>query len=301
MEARVDGQWTGVDALDVDAAVGRGLDGLDGFEVRAGTAATCRDAACRTAVASTLNATHILEVSVDIVDRDVDLRLEVFEGRGGRLVASTESTCEVCADNEVAEMLTSTAARLRPRIEGLVEESSTLVIDGSPRTAELMLDGRDVGHAPFRGPVAPGPHRVVITAEGFRSFETQAYTEPGQVETLDFNLERREEARRRARLGAMGIGGAVSIALGIGATAAGASLMAVHGRPVTSSCPNGGQTDDNGRCPRMFDTRSGGIAAIAVGSAAVAGGIALLVLDRLRARRAPTAVARHWSGLTVRF
>lgn len=298
VEVRVDGEWPGVADLRLDAAVSNGLEGLERFTTAPGGVADCRDAACWTAHAQSVGASHLLSVVVSIVDRDVDVRLEVYEGRTGNLVASSESSCEVCADNEVAEMITATTARLRPRIDALYDQRSTLVVDGSPRTAEVLVDGKIVGPAPFRGPVSPGDHEVVVTAEGYSPFQSRAYAEPGETKVVEYSLAiRASEPQDKAKLGPLGFGGIAGLGLGAGALATGVALLVLHGRPVESSCP-GGVRDINGRCPRMYDTRAGGAIAVSIGGAAVVTGVALLVLDRVRARRVGVAVGPR--GLVLR-
>jgi len=299
VEVRVDGKWPGVANLRLDAAVASGLEGLERFSTTSAGAADCNDAACWSAHAQSVGASHLLSIAVSIVDRDVDVRLEVYEGRTGNLVASSESSCEVCADNEVAEMLTATTARLRPRIDALYDQGSTLVVDGSPRTAEVLVDGRVVGPAPFRGPVTPGDHEIVVTAEGYRPFQARAYAEPGETKVVEYVLSVRPspETTEGARLGRLGYGGIGALAVGAGALATGITLLVLHGSPVESSCP-GGMRDVNGRCPRMYDTRAGGAVAVSIGGVAVVAGVTLLVLDRVRPRRVGVAVGPR--GLAIR-
>ncbi len=305
-EGNLDGRWPGLSPSTVRTRVRDGLEGIAGFDVETASSIQCADAACWQESAQSLGVTHILVPSARFVDNDADIRLEVYDGRSGALVVSAEASCEICAKNEVDEMLTATAVRVRSRLETLAERPAALVVEGSPTGAEVVVDGEVVGQTPYRGSIPAGAHSVVVTANGFRPEKFDVYVESGDTEILDPDLRgrgrggrppERDDGAPFGRLGYAGLGlGLASLAL-IGT---GVGLLIVDGDPVESTCPGGGP-DVNGRCPRMYDTRVGGLSSLAVGGAALVGATTLIVLDRTTRRSATVAAGWRSISVSVRF
>ncbi|MCR9160769.1 MAG: PEGA domain-containing protein [Nannocystaceae bacterium] len=297
-EPTLDGEWPGLSSADAAAAIAAGLDG-EGLSVSTDDGFSCESAQCWSDRAGDLGVPYILHATVSVLDRDATVRLEVYGASGGALLASGESSCEVCADNEVREILTSAAALLRPRVLALGERQTPVVIETTPTGAQVIVDGEVVGTSPYRGTLEPGARGIVITAPGYLPRQLERFAEPGQTQVLDVVLEERVDARPPAVLYA-GIG---SLGAGVGLLAAGAVFVAVDGKPVGSTCDNGGR-DLNGRCPRMYDTRLGGIAMLSIGASAVIAGTVLTIIGRKRGRSKssdPRSAAVRRLGFQGRF
>src|SRR5690606_17625893 len=74
-----------------------------------------------------------------------------------------------------------------------VEASSgpALVVTGEPAGAELELDGEYLGELPYRGPVEPGAHRLLVRRGGYRE-HARSFSVPnvaGHVERIEIVLE----------------------------------------------------------------------------------------------------------------
>ncbi|MBV1858730.1 MAG: hypothetical protein KUG77_09990, partial [Nannocystaceae bacterium] len=86
---------------------------------------------------------------------------------------------------------------------------------------------------------------------------------------------------------------------GFVAAAAGATLVVLHGRPITSDC-SGSEVDSDGDCHFLHDTRVGGVIGLSAGGAAIVGGAILLSLELRRGRPGAVAVSPTPSGIRVR-
>lgn len=300
VEPTVDGEWPGMSETEIGASITQGLEGLDGFQLSSGGAASCTTPPCWAGVAQGESATHVLSTQVTVIDRDVELRLEVLDGSNGALVASGETSCEVCSDSEVREMVTAAAAQLRPRLEALLTLQSTIVVESRPADAEVIVDGESLGRTPFRGAVGPGPHEVVVVADGYHPAELRRFSEPGDTQLIELSLRPRDDRGRRPALGPMGKIGIAALAVGAATAGVSIGLLLIDDDPVQRSCPPGGP-DINGRCPRAFDTRPGGIASAVVAGALVVTGAVLLATDRKRARRLAWGAGPGAVAISARF
>ncbi|HWB75554.1 MAG TPA: hypothetical protein VG755_11385, partial [Nannocystaceae bacterium] len=69
------------------------------------------------------------------------------------------------------------------------------------------------------------------------------------------------------------------LGIGLAATAVGAPLVALHGRPYERKC-SGMDIDGDGDCRFTYGTRTGGAVALAIGGAAIITAIVLLATAR---------------------
>lgn len=91
----------------------------------------------------------------------------------------------------------TTRAVLEARSYQLLGPGPWLRLDGTPEGAEVLLDGSIVGRLPFRAPIAPGEHDIVVRETGYtrmrqtvsvpdddsRKLEIKVALEPKSVET----------------------------------------------------------------------------------------------------------------------
>jgi hypothetical protein len=63
-----------------------------------------------------------------------------------------------------------------------------LLVFAQPAGAAVRVDGKDLGPAPVSVELRPGPHRVVVTHEGYASAERDVLISPDHSLDLDLNL-----------------------------------------------------------------------------------------------------------------
>jgi hypothetical protein len=249
------------------------------------------DATCMAELAGETGARWMVRARVQVRGRDFDVALELIDASTGAIVTRSAGTCEVCAVEEVGDMLADRAGVLDRKLDALARAPAVVRFESRPAAAALQLDGAPLGAAPLERSVADGRHRVRAELRGYVPVEVQFDAIAGTHDTV--SLELSPTPRPHGRLS---IAGAVTLTAGIVALAVGAPLLALHGRPYRGRC-SGSDVDDDGDCRFRYDTRSGGAVAVALGAAAVAGGIALLV--RARRPRARSTGARLRGGVLV--
>jgi hypothetical protein len=254
----------------------------------------CASRSCLVPLAADSDTSHILRARLEASEQDYDLRLEVLEVETGTVVASAVGSCEVCTEVEIGEMISRTGARLREPLAALVVQSAIIVVDGSPAGARVAIDGEAVGEAPYQGQVGAGTHQLVVTAPDHESYNESWLAESGETHTASFRLAPIETIVYKPTLRWAGWS---TLAVGFAGVGAGAVLLALHDRPVDSSCPDTGP-DVNGRCPEMYGTLGAGLASLSVGVVAAAVGGTLLGVD---AKRRRTRVAFSPRSINVRL
>src|SRR5262249_3243050 len=83
----------------------------------------------------------------------------------------------------------------------------TLVVVGNPPLAIVSIDGDRAGPLPFAASVAPGKHHVVVSADGYTAFETDATIEPNTPHKIEVHLESEPQSEYGGYFVA-GVGGA---------------------------------------------------------------------------------------------
>jgi hypothetical protein len=223
--------------------------------------------------AGAVRATYVLRASVDEADRNFAIDLALLDAATLQEVARSSRECEVCGSTEVLEVLADQAAALtrRPAVER--PAVGVLVLRSDPAGADVAIDGDDVGRTPARRELPPGGHRVVFEMRGRATVTREVALVEGVEEVLAVELPRKRAPLR--------IAGGVLLGLGLAGVGAGAGLLAVDGRPHRDRC-RGDDVDFEGRCRFQLDTTAGGAVAVALGGAAIAVAIGLLVAARKR-------------------
>lgn len=106
------------------------------------------------------------------------------------------------------------------------EEKSQLSVVTTGGQDTIRIDGRFVGEGRFTGSLAPGAHRLTVTALGKNPFETDLVLAPGQTRTLQVTLE---DAKKKP-LWPWLAGGAIVVA---GASLGGYFLLSDRGSEAT--------------------------------------------------------------------
>lgn len=247
-------------------------------------AAPC-DASCMRALAAESGARWLIRSRVRVLGRDFDVALELVDARSGAVVTRSASTCEVCAVDEVGDMLADRAGVLDRKLDALARAPAVVRFESKPDAAVLRLDGELLGAAPLERSIADGRHRVRAELRGHLPFELQFDAIAGTRETVTLELSPTPRARR-----GLSVAGWSALGGGLAALVVGVPLLVLHDRPYRGRC-SGGDVDRDGDCRFRYDTRTGGAIAVAVGAAAIATGIALLVRAR-RPRRAQRGVSK---------
>ncbi|HET6585533.1 MAG TPA: hypothetical protein VFG69_18870, partial [Nannocystaceae bacterium] len=137
-----------------------------------------------------------------------------------------------------------------------------------------------------------GPHSVSARLAGHRAQTRAIETVAGVQQLVRFELVDDQPGRihlRRFGWAALGLGAAAVIA--------GAPLVAIDERPVTTRC-SGENVNAFGVCKYRHDTLVGGAVLIATGAAALVAGTVIAIVTRKHTRRDR---ARARLGLTLSF
>jgi hypothetical protein len=270
------------------------------------TSSTCTDTACWRAEAATVDATYLLQVSVEDQDADRNLVLSIVDVEAQTELVHEQKTCELCGRDELLDATSDVVARGLRVVEAHEQATTSLTIDSVPPGASVLLDGDEVGTTPLSLEVQPGQHTVEVSADGHEASSETLDIARGTRESLRLHLSPIPAVvtqplpppppprRRRGRI-ALG-----SVLLGGGLVAAGGGVAALllHGNPVTSDC-SGENRDADGDCLYLHDTRTAGIISLSTGAAAAVAGAVVLGLE-LRRGTSKVAFSPTPRGVLVR-
>ena len=81
--------------------------------------------------------------------------------------------------------------RFRVLLDGVLEKVGVLRLVSRPLAAEVLIDGASMGNGPFENALylAPGEHRVVVRAKGYRQRELVLNVLAGSSQTIQVKLE----------------------------------------------------------------------------------------------------------------
>lgn len=280
------------------------VDGLGGRArvAAAGASTRCEDAACWHAQAEAAHATRFVRTRITAHDRDYEITAALVDAAGGGAVlAEATRRCEICGLDEVADTVDDIAAVLRRRADAPASTLPVLHVLTRPAGARVIVDGEVVGVTPLELTVPAGAHDVRVEKAGYAAQLRRVDAVEGTRENVELALVAlpREDAPRGAGRG-LRIGGAVATAAGIAGVGLGIGLVVLDEAPIKSRC-SGMNIDIEGHCKYRYDSLGAGIGTLVVGVAALATGVALLVLDRKRHRDRRAALRPGPGGLVLRF
>lgn len=285
---QVDGSLAGAWKELLDRRLLGGLERTDRAVVSGSQDGRCEAPDCWVDMARRARGRYLVAASVGVDGRDFEVLVQLIDGRSGETVAQSGETCEVCAMQEVGDMMAAHAAIVGTKLDALSRAAPIMKFESVPPGAVVYLDGKLVGTAPVELSVDPGPHRARAELKRHVALEQQVEAVTGTGETVTFELQ---PIPRRQRIQPLGW---VLVGSGIISTVAGVTLIAIDEQPYRSRC-TGEYVDEFGNCRLRYDTLAGGIALTAVGVAALTAGGIIVGLGRRRARDR-TVTASVWWG-----
>lgn len=235
-------------------------------------AADCDRQRCMNRIASATGASHLVRAVVTTRDRDYQVKVELIDGRTGGIIATAEDGCEICGVADVGTLLSAETATLRSKLDALASGPAMLVLNSNPAGAVITIDGEIAGTSPLELAVVPGQHIVRAQREGYIAVEREVTFVDGVVEQLDFDLEKLPSRLPGRTWGYVSLGAGVA-ALGVGVT-----FTAMHSDAYRPDCSTANGTQDAaGECRFLWNTKWGGLAGAAVGTALITFGAAVLL------------------------
>jgi hypothetical protein len=236
------------------------------------------DERCARGVVAAAGVDHLLFVMVQVNEEDlVQLTGSLYAG-DGRPLASEHTQCPDCR----VESLTRTAEQLVARLWRAVEPVAALKVTSTPAGATVEVDGKVVGLTPIEVDIDPGAHEIRVALAGYAPATRSVAPVAGSTQEVTVELERGG--------GGGGRGGGILPWIVIGA---GAAVM-ITGGVLVGIDEDAPPLDPNGpEKKRYFDSALGGVSLLAVGAAAVGGGVYLYLRGQSREREgvvvSPTA------------
>jgi hypothetical protein len=266
----------------LQSALGRGLRDLEVESLDHG-AADCDDE-CWSARGRATGREVVLVPSLVAHGNLFDLEMRVVDTASAEVIARRSETCKPCGRADVEALVERQAASLSDWLR-TSEREHVLVVDATPASAVVHLDGRRVATVPVDVRLPRGQHVIVVSAEGHAPRRRTFTTVRGVTEQWTVSLDpiARRPPVRRDRLWPIGW---ATLGTGVVALGGGATLLALHHRPYRRQCDGPDYDPKNDVCRRRYATLPYGAVLTAVGGAALATGIVLAVAGHRRRRGA---------------
>lgn len=252
-------------------------------------------ASCQEQLARQSEAQYVLRLSFEL--GPAALSVPELQAKGARKPVTAYRYSVTVLDVEVGAIASSATdscvesqcAKLMPRIVEMVQEllktaankpRGTLILSSEPPDAGVTLGGRSIGKTPLRRDAFIGQYDVVVDKPGYVPSVTSVVIEDNKEQPVAVTLSPVPVAppsRTRSILKWTTLG------VGVLATAAGATLLGLNGRPTACA------SDPTMSCP--FDGRAGGAVLLTVGTLAIGGSLALFILDGKQSQGATTSTA----------
>lgn len=244
----------------------------------------CSKPGCMQKIADATDATHIVRVQVEVVDRDYTVTVQLYDGSDGSTVITTSDGCEICGVADVGELLETQAATLRTKLDALASGPASIVIRSNPDGADVTLDGEVFGTTPLDKPIIPGDHVIRVSKEGYIAVQEKRTFVEGARESLDYELEKVANRLPKRPWGWASLGVGLTLVAGAGLTAG-----LVHGRvPYTlgGACDEADRDKFDGQnCAFLWDTMAISLPAGIVGGALTTLGVAILLSTSKKTRK----------------
>jgi hypothetical protein len=223
--------------------------------------ADCASPDCLPELPALLGTNQFLRLRVEASSAiyEFELLLLVAEGEGGSVKERRTDTCPVCTSEEFID-------RVADNVRALMQpfQPVAVTLDSQPAGAQLIVDGREFGSAPFSGMLAPGQHQVRAVLAGHIDAEQVIEVVAGKTDApqrFDIGLTARSSG------GGGDGGGSVwgtlkwpTAIVAAGAIAAGGYWLSIDGECSTEPVVS------DGECPRNYATKGQGFVAIGAGA-----------------------------------
>ncbi|KIG13746.1 hypothetical protein DB30_07592 [Enhygromyxa salina] len=262
----------------------------------------CDKPGCMKKIAGQTGSTHIVRATVQVVDRDYSVRVELFDGSDGTKIVSTSEGCEICGVVDVGGLMQTQAATLRTKLDALASGPAAVNITSDPDGAEVTLDGEVFGTTPVDKPLIPGDHVIRVSKDGYISVQEKRTFVEGARESLSYELEKVPNRLPKRPWGFASLG------VGIAAVGGGLALTYLDYRPfrLGGAC-EGPDVDLEGDCRHVFNTKWYGVGLGLAGGALVTLGVAILLSTAKNPRKQAKveAAVKHLQvgpgGVGIRF
>ncbi len=238
----------------------------------------CSKPGCMQRISEKTGATHIVRATLEVVDRDYTVRVELYDGADGTKIVSASDGCEICGVADVGGLLETQAATLRTKLDALASGPAAIVVSSDPEGADVTLDGEPYGVTPLDKPVIPGDHVIRVSKEGYIAVQEQRTFVEGARESLSYELEKVPNRLPKRPWGWASLG------VGILAVGGGVALTYMHDRDfeLGGRCNN---PDGDGDCPLLYNTKWYGMGLSLAGGALVTLGVAVLITTAKNPRK----------------
>ncbi len=263
----------------------------------------CAKPACMQKIADETGAAYIVRASVEVVDRDYTVRVELYGSDGSKIVSSSDG-CEICGVVDVGGLIETQAATLRTKLDALASGPAAIVVSSNPEGAEVTLDGEPFGVTPLDKPIVPGDHVIRVSKDGYIAVQEQRTFVEGARETLSYELEKLPNRLPKRPWGWASLG------VGIASVTTGVVLTYYDEKPyrIGNNC-TGEDIDDQGDCRFLYSNQWMSLGFGLAGGALVTLGVAVLLTTSKKNPRKQAkieaAVSKHLQvgpgGVGLRF
>lgn len=258
---------------------------------------TCTDASCWIAFAERAGVSHVVRTTLTVQDRDYGVRADLIDGRTGEVIATVERGCELCGSEELGTTFEDVGDALRRKLASQSDGPAQLVITSTPVGATVRLDGAPIGKTPLTVEVAAGEHEIeIVMRDHITQRRRLAFVEGVKQEWNVALVDVPRDDRRDRR--PLRIAGWTALGVGLAGVGIGVGLAVLDEHPMRSRC-SGENVDAAGHCKYRYDSLGAGIAVAAIGGAALATGVALVVVDRRKHRDRPVAIVPTLRGFAL--
>ncbi len=241
-------------------------------EALSGSGGSCATATCRKALGQKLGCDYLVGGTIQGEARSFVFQLWIARSGTGDIISTLKEGCDICGQRKVFSRMELVASRLSARMAGETNAPARILLDSDPAGAQITVGNTPMGTTPRALSLPPGSHRITLKAPGHipAVLDVEAISGMEERRTVDLIPTDMSAGERRA--------GWIAMGTGVAALAAGVALLVMDGG--SAGCTGNEPTigDTSGPCPQRYETALAGGMLAGLGSAALAGGAALLYL-----------------------
>lgn len=226
------------------------------------TLANCISSDCLRELPAVLGTNQFLHLRIESSGSiyDFELLLLTATADGGGITDQKQDSCPVCTTDEFLDQVTTVANALMQAHKPIAVE-----IASDPPGAMLIVDGRELGVSPYTGKLAPGPHQVEATLDGYTAAAQQVTVaaDASGAQRFTVTLEKSGGGVVDNIIGGGGGGSLIKwpvAAAAVGTVAWGITWVMIDG---DLTCSGGAPSE----CPDKYDTGTYGYVLIGAGVA----------------------------------